>query len=1470
MSRFDEATSKTSYASVLVAGTVMISCAGAAQAGNWDNWKEFRDMNPGVSGRVLRSLYREHYGVGTDNNKGNVPPISILPVYPDAGGGVPPVQVSAVTTFGGDLAGRVRNNRSFQINNGKTISMGAGVDIDLASSDKNIRLGNKLFKNVDSVQIQVGELTKTLAAGSEVTAAEYVAAKQVLAGQEQKLELDSAGKAIGGAVDFASISFKNDRLKVDDLNIPVNVTAYGDFSKNQIFSVTGDLTNAGNVYAFSSGQHVRRSTFAADNVINYEGGVITTDVSAVNELASFGSKATNLNIKGNDKVLNSGTISSSGNLNISAGTLVENSGSLIAAGDVSIFSPEIKNGGLIRSINANVTLDGPVDSQLTITNGGGTLMASEGAINIRTSSPASNMNTYVTGGNLFSKEVNVNAGRGSAEISVGELTGTLNQKGLASHVSADTAVLSLGNICLTGDPTYSNTGDISIDGDIIVDAALTIIASGNITNSTAVTLSANNATQGFDITIIAGALINTGGTSGPTLPTDAGGVATTINGTNSTSGGNIVFGENGAVNINSRSGGKTGDGGDVRLYAFASNLNTNGNISYSAGSITTGGKGSGNNGDVLIISGASGGENILPNINTTGGTGSGGDIVFIAAQPAGGPLTYNADGSTAGTPLAAGAVPSSPAPLRVNGSLTAADDININVDDGELSWTFNSKFNVTTTNKLDGEVTLIANGIDVNNTNFFSTPVLNILLGAGDLGEAGVVALQTDASRIDAIGSMATSEIVIVSDNKGLVLFSGQANNINFGSQGTFMSTPGEAIIGDTVLIGSFGAGAGLNSANPVLVDAENLFVTGGKKGDVFVRNIHGNDWTLLDTTVMRAKNTFEIQSDNDMGMLPTAVISAANVFLRSNTEFSSLNGTINGSSTVTLSSNNSINSVSAVPAAINTPRLILSTNNGDITYTVGAGTASLTANAINGMATVTGPTGVKSFELAGGVTRDSYLYTGNVNLTLSGVIDVGEDASFINNSASITTKAATINAESILIQIADASNTKNKISLGANTTLQTFASPGSGDITISFGTVSMVAGTQPAKGVTAQLLGGSIFWGQAGITAKGSNTVIAKDADVIFSNSTSAKNISLGGNVIIFADPPPEGSAPSMLSRAETFASALAEVMGASQVPSSLTGGLSQSSQFGQSDSSSQSSRSAMLGNATSGMMSGFTGFDTSSLIGGNDAIAGSPLSVSGIMDGAQVQTALNTVNQSQLNLITVEQATDVASLVADDSYVISRGPSTSFHSGSICAEDAVYNAISEGGVEACPALAGVTKTVLSNHVEAPRGKTLFVPNAQMTVSTRFGDVELSGGSVVLISNESNGIAIYNVCDQSKNSVALNVAGQKMTVSPGRHLLVTQDRSSDFASVNHVESVMHRNVETASLSSTLTVHSSEFSVPSAMSGVLPLRALVESKHPDARKIAQKVVKTTAVLLHLGVNSGEFQHFVKPRMTALR
>lgn len=1461
MSKFEDAINKP-CASVLLAGTVMVSCAGQAQAGQWEHWKEFRQMNPGINGQVLRSLYRDKYDLQPTGGGGNANPgMNILPVFPTAGDSqtlrVAPTLSN--NNSANNVIRKLSNTRSFQVVDGKAVGMGSGADIDLGSSAQNIRLGNKLFNGVDTVQIKVGDGTKTLTVGSQVTAAEYVAAKQVLAGHGQKLELDGNGAAVGGAVDFSSITFKNDRLKIDDLTIPTNVTAYGDFSKNPIFSVSGNLTNAGSVYAYSSGQHVRRSTFSAENVLNQTGGLITTDSPTAFSTASISSasNSVDLNIRGNDSVRNLGTISSSGNLNISAGSLVENGAGaqLLARGDVFVSAPKIDNKGLIHSFNSNVTLDGVFNGELTISNEGGTVIAREGAINIRNSSYAGTYNTYVNGGDFFSKEVNVNAGRGSAEIDVDEMTGTLNQKGYASHVATNTSTLSLGNICLTGDPTYSNTGNISIDGNVVVGQALTIISSGDITNSTGATLTANDATQGFAVTIIAGAQITAGNGGDTNLPNASTGTATTISGSASGTGGNIIFGANGALNINTRSGGKTGNGGDVLLAAYR-NGSSNGNITYTAGSITTGGKGAGSvNGDVDFIAGATAGVNTIANVDTTGGS-TGGSISFTSAQPTSPSTTYGANGSiTSGSALTAGAVPGSPAPLVVQGNLKAQTTIDISLHNANLSWAPDSKFSITTLDANNGSVSLDANNIDVGNGNFFSTKTLNVQLGTGNVGVAGVAALQTDASNINGFGdaSVGGSEIVIVSYNKGLVLFSGEADILNYSSAGTFMSSPGAApLTGNTVLIGSFGAGSGLNALNPVMVDAANLFVTGTKKGDVFAYNTHGSPWTLLDTTTMVAKSTFSIRSDDDVAMLPTAVISAPNVIIQTDGAFNGLNGTINGSTSVQLSSVANI-TTAAIPATINTPRLVLTTDgtvgtSAAARYSVNQGVSGITAIANGGSVWLNQSNVVKSFNVIGGAADGDFDYTGNGSVTLSGVIGSVDDTNIVISTGSITTKELTINSqEDILLQVTDNVNTKNKISLGANTTLQTFASPGNGDITIALGTpITMVAGTPPTKGVTSQeFSGGNIFWG-AGVTGKGNNSVIAKAADVNFSNPFTSKNITLGGNVVIFADPPTEESSTTQ-----------PQFMSGASFDSFMSG-----TSFGDLPRAAE---------RTPGSTSGFLSSERLSTSAAQVTQQLTALDMSGVISGAsQLASSLNTIQQSQINLVTAEQTAEVG-VDDDDSVFISRGPGGQVHAGNLCADENVYRAVTAGGDKTNPVLAGVAKKVLTNRVVAgDYGKTLFVPTDDMTVETQFGDIHINGGAVVLISTNRDGVAIYNIHDTSKNSVSFDVRGHKMNVCPGRHILVSSGTGSDFASINHLEAITHRGVSSIMVSD-LKVHTSEFSTLSAMAGVLPLRAIVESKHPQSKKIAERMMKTTAVLMHLGAgDQSDFQYYGKPRVTALR
>jgi len=64
-------------------------------------------------------------------------------------------------------------------------------------------------------------------------------------------------------------------------------------------------------------------------------------------------------------------------------------------------------------------------------------------------------------------------------------------------------------------------------------------------------------------------------------------------------------------------------------------------------------------------------------------------------------------------------------------------------------------------------------------------------------------------------------------------------------------------------------------------------------------------------------------------------------------------------------------------------------------------------------------------------------------------------------------------------------------------------------------------------------------------------------------------------------------------------------------------------------------------------------------------------------------------------------------------------------------------------------------------------------------------------------------------------------------------------------------------------------LHTSEFSVATAMQTIKPLQVVLGSKHPQAKKVADRMMKTTAILLTLG-GKGEFQHFFKPAITAMK
>jgi len=508
------------------------------------------------------------------------------------------------------------------------------------------------------------------------------------------------------------------------------------------------------------------------------------------------------------------------------------------------------NSSLIESKSGSITLVSP--GELNVDNKSGVIAAQNGSINVRDNSYRDSFNSVITGGDLLSQSVNVYAGNATADIFVNKLSGTINQTGLAAHVSADTDNLRLGSICLTGDPTFKNTGNISLDGDIIVAEALTIIAGGSIENSVPLTIAAGDGTTGHPITIIAGANITSGGANSPTLPPGTA-VATTINGASAT-GGFLRLGSNGAVTINSRTTATTGNhnGGTVLLASFEGGT-FGGSVDLDDALVQTGGRGSGTNGNVTII----GNSVQITTIDTTGSTAASpsGSVTLLAAQPNAGVVSWNANGTLAAGSITAGSFAGSSG-VAFDGNVTAGDSITAQ---GAVVVAFNSIL----TTPANASVSLngltpsgVRDTIEFNSNSFISTQTLN--LTSGD-EISGII---TNAQFINA---SAVSDVELTGQNPDpVVLAVNAAGSLQANFVGSVISDPTIKIVATNgIRLVSSSGSIGLSANSPLEFTTDFLGLN-AIKGNVFAETT-GNT-ALVGNLAHAAAGTYSVIAGGDLG----------------------------------------------------------------------------------------------------------------------------------------------------------------------------------------------------------------------------------------------------------------------------------------------------------------------------------------------------------------------------------------------------------------------------------------------------------------------------------------------------------------------------------------------------------------------------------------------------------------------------
>lgn len=920
------------------------------------------------------------------------------------------------------------------------------------------------------------------------------------------------------------------------------------------------------------------------------------------------------------------------------------------------------------------------------------------------------------------------------------------------------------------------------------------------------------------------------------------------------------------------SGKGSGDGGNIFVVqtgsapAFIDTTNSAGHFSFNiSGGPTAGSPG--------VLSFVNGGDLSVDTSGYSnqifGADGNGGALEFVAGGPYGqgnltivGTLSAAAKGNGIGGQIYLG----------------SNDPVNTMTIGGKTQPVNGIAGYPIVTGAVNGGVTITNFGGDVTALSTPKSGITSITLAAGGIGNV-IVPKKFGSSTLDLTFRAFGTGDVIGQTSKATVT----GRNVQFQSVNGDVGASNAPIIVNATNVGARGVNVDISAKKDLnlslLSSATNRFSATGA-------NIISTGTITAPNMVLTAKGVVarNVNGDNPLSIDADNLTIDAGTAIISSDGLSPINvtSTSTKSKVISIVAQDDIN----VTGAIGGKKTFISLNSlGDIN-TVGSGlisgdtlqmvaqggigtTAALQVSAAN--LSADSQTLVRINDIASSITLNSIsAANGDVDIT------TGTSAKSLE-----TAPGALITANNGHITLQNNNASKGTITIGAGSNIAT-SGFGGGDVSILIGGTTSTAGTAPAGviytvdgvPVTAPLPAGTFFFGANGITVtdtSASTPTITMNVlggkSVIFNTGTqSAKAITVeGGGTSITADPPITG-APS----AQTVATS-ESVSFPSTIQSLPT-------------SPETSSRSAQ---ATTPEGRGTTGATVlGAFVPHFDAVTSNQAQMSSGLFAHDAPQASILSNQNSANLSASLNLlpTNSAELVAQDSglerQLLSNMAGSQAYFGAQPMDGWMSETeLSSGhipGIVYCDqnleiksdvsTIVDFTKAGTSTH-RLNKGAVLFAPTVSTKVETPHGNIRIDANSVVFVVSFKDGVAIYDIDDAHKNAVSVTVADREVKLAPGNHVLLTHNSVRTMDDINPAQFIGHRNLKEHSFSNA-KMFTSEFSIPNAISAVMPVKQLFASKHHHTKQLANHLMKTVAIHMHLDPSGSEYKQLVRPSTTA--
>jgi hypothetical protein len=189
------------------------------------------------------------------------------------------------------------------------------------------------------------------------------------------------------------------------------------------------------------------------------------------------------------------------------------------------------------------------------------------------------------------------------------------------------------------------------------------------------------------------------------------------------------------------------------------------------------------------------------------------------------------------------------------------------------------------------------------------------------------------------------------------------------------------------------------------------------------------------------------------------------------------------------------------------------------------------------------------------------------------------------------------------------------------------------------------------------------------------------------------------------------------------------------------------------------------------------------------------------------------------------------------------------------------------QGRVSADTALEA-TANANANIISISKGNVVFAPDRDIIVKTRDAEVRVAAGSVVLVMETGADSAFYSLSQSRPSAVQVSMGNKKASLVPGRMIAVANQTKKFEELDSDLLEIASRKPIPVAFQENKSAYTADFSIPSAIERLQPLREMFQSNDPRDQKTINQLIKYAAVIMSQSAAQGPYQRHLQSRDNA--